>query len=463
VALAATWGCGGTPPAVDQAAPPPLLGTKVRLVVADDPPMAAAIGRLRDQWTAESGSELEVRETTGRELAAAQRLPGDAVICPSGLLTTLAERGLVAPLAGRGYREDSGPWSETFDLLRVCEATWAGQTMAVPLGSPLLCCYYRADLLAKLGRRPPQTWAEYIELARLLKAKEGGPPRYGTIEPLAPGWAGLVLLAHAAPYVKHPDNYSALFDIETMEPLLTGPPWVRALEELVEAAKLGPAEPGTIDPAAARAAFWRGECGMALSWPTAARQTPPLVAEGAVRAGLAELPGSSQVYNVGTNAWENRPEEAESQVPLLGVAGRIGVVRTGLDRPQAAMQLLAWLSGSKWSPQVCPPSPAATLFRRSHLAAPQEWVERPVPASMAAAYAALTEATLRRRQCLWAVRLPGREEYLAALDEAVQAATHGTKSPAEALAATADRWRQITARLGLQPQKAAYLHSLGLR
>ncbi len=460
----ATCGCGGpAPPAVEKAGQPPLLGIRISLVVADDPPMAAAIGRLRDQWTAESGSELEVHQTTGRELAAAERLPGDVVICPSDRLATLAERGLVAPLAGSLYREDSGPWSETFDLLRLCEATWAGQTMAVPLGSPVLCCYYRADLLAKLGRRPPQTWVAYLELARLLKAKEGGPVRYGTIEPLAPGWAGLVLLAHAAAYVKHPDNYSALFDIETMEPLLGGPPWVRAMEELAEAAKLGPAEPQSIDPAAARAAFWRGECGMALSWPTAARQTPPLAADAAVRAAVAELPGAGQVYNVGTKAWENRPEEAESQVPLLGVAGRIGVIRSGLDRPEAAVQLLAWLSGPKWSPQVCPPSPATTLFRRSHLAAPQEWVERPMPASTAASYAAMTEATLHRRQCLWALRLPGREEYLAALDEAVQAATHGQKSPAEALAAAAGRWRQITARLGLQPQKTAYLHSLGLR
>ena len=62
----------------------------------------------------------------------------------------------------------------------------------------------------------------------------------GTIEPLAPGWAGLVLLARAAPYAKHRDNYSALFDIETMEPLVAGPPFVQALEELVAAAKLGP-------------------------------------------------------------------------------------------------------------------------------------------------------------------------------------------------------------------------------
>ena len=94
----------------------------------------------------------------------------------------------------------------------------------------------------------------------------------GTIEPLAPGWAGDVLLARAAAYAKHRDNFSTLFDIETMEPLVAGPPFVQALEELVAAAKLGPADPLHYDPAAVRAAFWSGQCGMALTWPTAAQE-----------------------------------------------------------------------------------------------------------------------------------------------------------------------------------------------
>ncbi len=74
-------------------------------------------------------------------------------------------------------------------------------------------------------------------------------PWRGTVEPLGPGWAGLVLLARAAPYAKSQSNYSALFDMRTMEPLISGPPLVRALEELAAAAKLGPAEQlGTTRP-----------------------------------------------------------------------------------------------------------------------------------------------------------------------------------------------------------------------
>jgi multiple sugar transport system substrate-binding protein len=462
LAILCLAGCGGPRP---EAYPPalPLAGQKLCLVVADDPPMAAAIRQLCDQWNAETGAELDVRETTERELAAAEKLPGDAAVCPACLHGLLADRGLVAAIPAEFHRDDAGPWADIFDLLRLREARWAGQTTAVPLGSPLLCCYYRADLLEKLHRRPPQTWAEYLDLAKAL-GEPAGPPdrrRYGAIEPLAAGWAGLVLLARAAPYLKHPDNYATLFDIETMEPLVTGPPMVRALTELVAAAKLSPPEMLGYDPAAVRRAFWEGRCGLALSWPTAARLSPPLRAKAGVRVGFATLPGTAEVYNVTNKAWETREEGAQRQVPLLGIAGRVGLAAKG-QQQEAASRLLLWLASQQWSPRVSAASSATTLFRRSHLGTPGDWVERPVGAAAAAEYAAATELALHSQQSVVALYLPGRAEYLQALDEAVQAAVRGQRSPADALAKAADKWREITKRLGHDRQKTAYLHSLGL-
>ena len=100
--------------------------------------------------------------------------------------------------------DPQGPWSQTFELLRNQEAVWGDEVYGVPLGSPVLCCYYRPDLLEKLHRKPPRTWKEYEELARLLREEgaKSGEVKYGTVEPLARGWAGLVLLARAAAYAK---------------------------------------------------------------------------------------------------------------------------------------------------------------------------------------------------------------------------------------------------------------------
>ena len=475
----------------------PIAGVTLRLHVVGDPEMARAVGLLRGEWHAQTGSEVQVESITEAQLADAEQLSADAVICPSHQLGVLAERGLVAPLPKEMLQDGLADWSETFELPKLREAAWGPDVMGLTFGSPVFTCYYRADLLEKLGRRPPQTWAEYEKLAAILAdcndlldpagsdtseveiseaeasasdtsasdtsasdtSAGNTEPWYGTIEPLAPGWAGLVLLARAAPYAKHRDNYSTLFDMSTMEPLIAGPPFVRALEELVATARRSRTDMLRHDPASAREAFWQGRCGMVLTWPTAATK----IAHGkAIRIGIAQLPGSTEVYNVGSQSWEKRAEGEDLHVPLLTVAGRIGVVSKASAHPEHGFQLLAWLSGKQFSPQVCTGSSATTLFQRSHMESPQKWVEAPMPASAAVEYAEVTEATMLRQQWLFAPRIPGRDEYLAALDDAVGQAFDGNAPPGKLLRQTAEAWQRITERFGVEQQKAAYRHSLGL-
>jgi multiple sugar transport system substrate-binding protein len=453
-----------------------LAGVKLKLVVVDDPAIAAAVRGLKDEWNAQTGAEVEVAECKEKDLADAANLPGDAVICPEHLLGPLAEAKRLAPVPHNIARNTNpqGGWSQYFPLLRNHAAAWGGEVYGVPLGSPVFCCYYRADLLEKLGRRPPETWQEYIELAQILRtegAKSG--VKYGTVEPLARGWAGLVLLARAAAYAKERDNYTTLFDDKTFEPAIAGPPFVRALTELVEAAKLGPAEQLEFDPAAVRGEFRKGTTALAISWPSACRERlprrsespntmPANATEGVPYVAFAELPGAAEVYRTSSGTWQPRSADAGRHVPLLGISGRLGVVRAGSEHADAAFQLLLWLSDPQWSAQVFAGSPATTLFRTDQVVAAKNWVEGGVSASAARQYAQQAAAALSRDQFLASLRLPGRAEYLAALDEAVQTAVRGQQTPDEALQKAAGKWRKISQRLGVEEQKAAYMHSLGI-
>ena len=464
-------GCGPGNPVSQVETARPLAGVKLRLVVVDDPAIAAAVRGLRDEWKAQTGGEVELGEATEQQIAAAAVLPGDALICPAHLLGPLAEVKRLAPVPRSVACDPKGPWSQTFELPRNQDAVWGNETYGLPLGSPVFCCYCRADLLEKAHRKPPRTWKEYEELARLFgregtKATGAGGLKYGTVEPLARGWAGLVLLARAAAYAKERDNYTTLFDEKTLEPAIAGLPFVRALEELVAAAKHAPVEELGFDPAAARAEFWNGRAAMAISWPTGAK--PAAKADGkadgtrSVPATLAELPGASEVYRSAGGVWEPRRDDAGQSVPLLGVAGRVGVVSAGSEHVDAAFQLLVWLTDQPWDSRVFAASPATTLFRSGQVASARAWVEGNAPAAAARRYAEQTAETLARRQFLASLRLPGRADYLAALDEAVESAVRGTQKPAEALKAAAGKWREINLRLGVEGQKAAYMHSLGL-
>ncbi len=481
-------GCATNDSAPREAAKP-LAGVKLTLVVVDDPAIATAIRGLRDEWNAQTGSEVEVIETRtppqkpgdGKESPTA-----DALICPAYLLGPLAEAKRLAAVPPAITRDPQGPWSQTFELLRNQDAVWSNEIYGVPLGSPVFCCYCRADVLEKLHRKPPQTWSEYIEVARLVReagVKAGrlgaGSVKYAAVEPLGRGSAGLVLLARAAAYAKQRDNYTTLFDEKTLEPAIDGPPFVRALEELVAAAKLGPAEELDFDPAQARAEFWNGAAAMAISWPTGSKSTkgaatkkadgspaagavPARSASSPLPATIAELPGAAEVFRPSSGTWEPRSEEEGRHVPLLGVAGRMGVVLAESRHADAAFQLLLWLTDPRWSSQVFAASPATTLFRRGQVASPMAWVESNVSPAAAKQYADQTAETLSRRQFLASLRLPGRDDYLAALDEAVRAAVRGEREPAAALKAAADKWREINRRLGVEQQRVAYMHSLGL-
>jgi multiple sugar transport system substrate-binding protein len=446
----------------------PLSGITLKIAVAGDPEMGAAIGRLQGEWNLQTGGEFQVLEIAEKDLGewVSRDFPADAVICDPRFISIFGEQEKIASVPA--WLQNSAEWADVFDLLRNQGVGWGGRAMAVPFGSPVFVVYYRADLVEKLNRRLPQTWGEYQELARLLASmKQPNPesPWSGTAEPLGPGWAGLTLLARAAPYAKHRDNYSTLFNIKTMEPLLTGPPMVRALEELAAAAKLGPPEALESDPAGVRAAFWQGRCGMAITWPTAsdrnAGERAAAAGQPQVAVGFFDLPGSKKVYNINNQEWETRLDDEDTRVPLLNLRGRVGMVGKECGQQEAAFKLLAWLSGEQNSRQISAASPAATLYRHSQLKQPMVWVEKPVSPAAAAKYADLTSKTFRDEQWL-GCNIPGREEYLAALDEAVRSVVRQGVSPADALEKAAASWREITEKRGVERQRSAYLHSLGL-
>jgi multiple sugar transport system substrate-binding protein len=442
---------------------------RLKLLVVDDPAMAEAIERLRAEWRAQSGAALVIEQRSAEEArASAPTLECDAVIYPVEQLGELAEANAIVPLPGDYAANRELAWADTFELVQVAEVRWGQAPWAVSFGSALLTCYYRADLFEKLRKRPPQTWSEYHELAGFfaergnLSGVELPDDWAGAIEPLAPAWAGRALLARAAGYAKHRDHFSTLFKIDTMEPLVAGAPFVRALEELVADAKFGTADGARLDPIATGQRFLQGKAALALATVGHAATQSSHGGDRAVAVAFVELPGSPKVYDIASAAWENRKSDESARIPLLGFSGRLGSIAAQSAEPAAAFQLLAWLSGREWGTTVGSASRATSLYRRSQLAAPQPWVDPQLDAAGARQFAGVQRDALSRQAYLHVPRLPGEEKYLAALDAAVAQALVREKPPADALAAAADAWRTITAELGLESQRAAYRKSLGL-
>jgi multiple sugar transport system substrate-binding protein len=446
---------------------PPDTGKPIRLLVIDDPAMAAAIERT---WRSRSEAPLEVLQRSSADLGAASRLGADAVIYPSGLLGALAERGLLFPLTAEMQEEGDLRQGEVFDMLRLREVRWGESVYGVSFGSPVFLLAYRADLLEQMELKPPATWDEYRRVAARLHEMRGEDGKTAAIaEAWAPGWSALTLLARAAPYVRHRDQYSDLFDFTSMKPLIDGPPFVRALEEMTAGIEYASPDSLKSAPHDAFRAVAEGRAAMALAWPPPAESEPGKEFSRQVDGGedaaplvrWAELPGSPDVYSVSDEEWEQRQAGEPQRIPLLSAAGRLGSVTRESSRSRAALHVLAILSAEQ-SREVAAASPATTLYRQSHMAAISNWYPAATDEEEAPSYAAAAQESLTRGVWLFSPRVPGRDRYLAALDEAVQKALKKELSPKDALAQAAKEWEAITEDFGRSEQLQAYRRSLGL-
>lgn len=459
---------------------PPLPGQTVELVVVDDPELADAAGQLATEWKSRTGAELKIRQVASSELASAELPDAGVVIYPSALLGELQAHPQVQPreLAETTLAIKPLAWEDIFNTNRLRESRWDGDPVAIPVGSPVLVCYYRPNILEKAGLAPPETWTKYAALAERLQTDENLRPEgvpagdwYGTAEPRGPGSAGLMLLARAAGYAKHPDYYSTLFDIESMEPLIAGPAFERALDELTAAWKFAVPADVAGSPEDCTTALRQGRCGLALGW--ASRRTLP-ADQTAVPCAVTLLPGTQEVFNAKDQ--EFRRTESVRRVPLVGWSGRLAsIIAKSGDKPSPGTQppgsstqpqadgaelLVTLLLGEEWGTQFSSASLHTTLFRQKQIPRAADWMALDTKPELAESYALAMAESLSAIDVLYAVRIPGRNEYLQALDEAVAAATSGKSTSREALTAAAQKWRDITQKLGVDEQRELYRQSV---
>lgn len=452
-----------TAPESNESRPP------LRVLVLDDGPMAKAI---EQQWIERAADEtIEVKEAKFADLGVAKRFSADIVVFPSRFLGEFAERDLIQPVpAAMVTGGDTGseeakplPLEDLFPSIRQCDISWGRKVYAVPLGSPPLMLVYREDIFKKLSLSAPETWSEYQKTLEKLNDRSTlgdlAPPEgkhwQAGAEPLADGWAGNMLLARSAASVRTEGQLYSLFSVDKLEPRITTPPYVRALEELVAAAKTSGAKE-RMTPAQTRAALLEGECAMAITWLSAADKL-----DAKFSFAYAELPGSDDAYSFQESAWIKKTPDQSKRTTLCAVSGRLAAVTKEARRSSAAFQLLRWLTDSDVAREVSPASEATTLFAKSQRLAPEPWVNPGLSIDSAKQYASIVESALSHQQWMPTIRLPGSSQYLAHLDEAVVQVVNEKGTISEELEKTVKKWNEITRSFDLIKQRRAYQRSLG--
>ena len=245
-----------------------------------------------------------------------------------------------------------------------------------------------------------------------------------------------MLLARAAAYACHPQQDSVLFDPQTMEPRIADAPFVRALEQ------------------------WRDETKAVSQAGESSVRSGDGTNEPSDRFVWAELPGAEQVFNRSTSEWDAL-QSGPRRVPLLADGWLIAV--TSASRNAAsAFELAAWLASSDISSQLTPAFRTMLPCRRAQFSIMRRGLPQSATLAADAAIVKPVETALDRSDALIVPRIPGVDEYLAALSIAVEKALEGKRSPADALQSCGRSMGRNHRSIGRETQRAAYLNHLGI-
>lgn len=485
VAVAAGLAGCGTKPEAPARPEVPFKGVRIKVGVVGDEGIAKVLNPQRGEWEESRGGTVEVAEkgVATKEAGALDVVVfrGDRLgeLVDAGALATLPETVVYPPPGERppDAQEDPLKFAEVVPALRDQVGKYGDDRMGVPLGASALVLVYRKDAMANeanvaaaekagLGTlEPPDTWERLDALAQFFHGRDwdgDGKPESGIALALGldreEGIADATFLARAASVGQHPDQYSFIFDADTMAPRITLPPFVEALESVKNLMKFGPEGVTDFDAERARAAFRGGEVAFLID--RAERASRWSSKDVPIIVGVAPLPGSKRVFDPDRTQWQDLP--SRNRVSYLPVGGGwlVGLGAGGSSATRAAATdfvryLIAPETAARLRADVAfPMVPARGGLIGLGLPDPKS-----APGLDSRRWAAAVGMTLTGPRVVPGLRIPEADGYLADLANGRVAALHGT--PAEAaLKDVAKAWDARTDRLGRERQSWHYRRSL---
>ncbi len=369
----------------------------------------------------------------------------DVVNAMPAWMGDLARAGALEPL--EGYIDKYGYRGEIDDIGDVFRENWmkVGETIyGLPDDGDVLILYYRKDIFEDpenmaafkeahgYDLAPPKTWDQFYDISKFLTDKYA-PEMYGA------GFMRVRGLLHFFYQERARIEGCKFFDAETMQATINGAGCVKALAGIIK-------DNGTMPPGIEQwgaieslAAFNAGQIAMTQWWPPVGRWS---AGYGTDTEALSWVPPSV----VGGKVGYALPPGGAPQL----AAGYSLAVTSASKNKEAAYLFIQWANSIEISLQrVQLPYALRDPFRKSHFSAKsyQElWPD-------AKHYlAALQDAASTGILDLSIINTFAYEDALA---RGLQSALSG-EEPQAALDAVAEEWNDITEKVGLEEQKAAY-------
>ncbi len=391
-------------------------------------------------------------------------------------------------VCGKGLASEMPDWVKTqiemddyVGYLKAPVGTWGGKIYRISIDGDCHTFNYRTDYFADADLvaawkaeghegdfAVPKTWQKVQEVTKFLKGKKvAGQDAYGYLDPIK-GWGGFgfyFLGSRATAYAKHPDDKAWLFDIDTMKPRINNPAWVRAIQDVIDALPSEPADQLNADPGTTGFQQFLAGTGSMLSWwgdigSNAKTSDSSVVGD---VTGFSILPGSDDVYNAGTGAWD-KLASGPNYAPNMAYIGWGVYVMARVDtdpiKQKAAWSAAAHLGGKDLSLWCAAYPSGFQPYRQSHFDI-KEWVTAGYDEAFITSYLNSEADSYNHPNAAIEPRIPGIFQYYSAAEDELSKIWAGGSTAQVGADKIAAAWEKITDGIGRDKQIELYKASLG--
>jgi len=329
----------------------PFDGVEANIVTFTGPQIAEPLQRRDPDFEALTGAKINVVTVPFSDLY--QKILTDVatstnsfdgfVFAPQWMVDYIVP-GFLEDLTDRIANDPDLLWNDVAPFFRDFSATFKGRTYTIPLDGDFQMVYYRTDVLDANGLKPPETWDDYLNIAKTVNGQDmngDGECDFGScIAKKRNAQSYWMVTSVAAAFLQSQGtSQGAFFDTETMKPLVNNEAFRAALGVYLETTKYGPPDELNLDVGDTRGLFTSGRCALSIDWgDIGTLGIDPETSVVQDKVGAVILPGSTQVLDRATGKLVDCDAttcpfavNGVNHAPFAAFGGWSGAVNAGAD------------------------------------------------------------------------------------------------------------------------------------
>jgi multiple sugar transport system substrate-binding protein len=462
-------------------------GVTVNIMTFTGPQIAEPLQRRAPDFEKATGAKINVLIVPFSDLyqklltdwAAGTNSIDAAVFAPQWMVDFVVGNYL-EDLTPRIAKDSALQENDVAPFFRDFSQRYNGKTYMVTLDGDFQMVYYRTDVLQKLGKKPPQTWDDYLDIAKAAHGQDlngDGKPDFGScISKKRNAQAYWAITSIASAYLQSQGTaQGAFFDPRTFKPLYNNEAFAAALNIYKTSTQYGPPNEINLDVGDTRTLFISGQCALTLDWgDIGTLAIDPKESKVMDKVGAVILPGSTKVLNRDTGKLV--PCDAKTcpyalngvnHAPFAAFGGWSGGVNAKAKAKvkDAAYAFFSFVSQPAQSNvDVTLGKTGFNPYRTSQFTDMSIWTKAGMSEGAAKDYLGAIKASLSSPNMVLDIRIPQNQRYQQViLDTAIARFLAGELSVDATMKAIESGWNELTEELGKDKQQAAYKASIGAK